>query len=102
VSALREADLVIIGPSNPLISVDPILKVIRDHIPRDRTVAITPIVAGSALKGPTVEMMRAVGQEASPVEVARMYRNVSAGFVARTIATGGLHRTLRNWDCRLW
>jgi LPPG:FO 2-phospho-L-lactate transferase len=81
VSALREADLVIIGPSNPLISVDPILKVIRDHIPRDRTVAITPIVAGSALKGPTVEMMRAVGQEASPVEVARMYRNVSAGFV---------------------
>jgi LPPG:FO 2-phospho-L-lactate transferase len=81
VSALREADLVIIGPSNPLISVDPILKVIRDHIPRDRTVAITPIVAGSALKGPTVEMMRAVGQEASPVEVARMYRNVSTGFV---------------------
>jgi LPPG:FO 2-phospho-L-lactate transferase len=81
VSALREADLLIIGPSNPLISVDPILKVIRDHIPRDRTVAITPIVAGSALKGPTVEMMRAVGQEASPVEVARMYRNVSAGFV---------------------
>jgi LPPG:FO 2-phospho-L-lactate transferase len=81
VSALRDADLLIIGPSNPLISVDPILKVIRDHIPRDRTVAITPIVAGSALKGPTVEMMRAVGQEASPVEVARMYRNVSAGFV---------------------
>jgi LPPG:FO 2-phospho-L-lactate transferase len=81
VSALREADLVIIGPSNPLISVDPILKVIRDHIPRDRTVAITPIVAGLALKGPTVEMMRAVGHKASPVEVARMYRNVSAGFV---------------------
>ena len=81
VSALREADLLIIGPSNPLISVDPILKVIRDHIPRDRTVAITPIVAGWALKGPTVEMMRAVGQEASPVEVARMYRNVSARFV---------------------
>jgi LPPG:FO 2-phospho-L-lactate transferase len=81
VSALREADLVIIGPSNPLISVGPILKVIRNHIPRDRTVAITPIVAGSALKGPTVEMMIAVGQEASPVEVARMYRNVSMGFV---------------------
>jgi LPPG:FO 2-phospho-L-lactate transferase len=44
-------------------------------------VAITPIVAGAALKGPTVEMMRAVGPEPNPVEVARMYRDVAAGFV---------------------
>lgn len=80
-SALAEADLVIIGPSNPLISVDPILKVMGARIPRERTVAITPIVAGAALKGPTVEMMRAVGREANPVEVARMYRGVAAGFV---------------------
>ncbi len=81
VSALREADLVIIGPSNPLISVDPILKVVHDHMPRDRTVAITPIVAGAALKGPTVEMMRAVGLDPTPVVVARMYHEVAAGFV---------------------
>jgi len=80
-SALAEADLVIIGPSNPLISVDPILKVVDAHMTRDRTVAITPIVAGAALKGPTVEMMRAVGREPDPVEVARMYRDVAAGFV---------------------
>ena len=81
VSALGEADLVVIGPSNPLISVDPILKVVGARIPRDRTVAITPIVAGAALKGPTVEMMMAVGLDPSPVEVARMYREVAAGFV---------------------
>jgi LPPG:FO 2-phospho-L-lactate transferase len=80
-SALADADLVIIGPSNPLISVDPILKVIGARMPRDRTVAITPIVAGAALKGPTVEMMRAVGREPNPVEVARMYHDVAAGFV---------------------
>lgn len=80
-SALADADLVIIGPSNPLISVDPILKVIGTRMPRDRTVAITPIVAGAALKGPTVEMMRAVGREPNSVEVARMYRDVAAGFV---------------------
>ena len=80
-STLAEADLVIIGPSNPLISVDPILKVIGPRMPRDRTVAITPIVAGAALKGPTVEMMRAVGREPNPVEVARMYHDVAAGFV---------------------
>ena len=81
VSALAEADLVIIGPSNPLISVEPILRIIGERIPRQRTVAITPIVAGAALKGPTVEMMRAVGPEPNPVEVARMYRDVAAGFV---------------------
>jgi LPPG:FO 2-phospho-L-lactate transferase len=81
VAALAAADLVIIGPSNPLISVDPILKVVGAHMPRDRTVAVTPIVAGASLKGPTVEMMRAVGRDPNPVEVARMYRDVAAGFV---------------------
>jgi len=81
VAALEEAELVIIGPSNPLISIAPILEVIGTHIPRERTVAITPIVRGAALKGPTVEMMRAVGPEPTPVAVARMYRNVAATFV---------------------
>ena len=81
VAALGEAELVIIGPSNPLISIAPILKVIGPHIPRPRTAAITPIVRGASLKGPTVEMMRAVGPPPTPVEVARMYREVASTFV---------------------
>ncbi len=81
VPALDEAELVIIGPSNPLISIAPILQVIGAHIPRERTVAITPIVRGAALKGPTIEMMRAVGPPPTPVEVARMYRAVAGAFV---------------------
>ena len=81
VAALNEAELVVIGPSNPLISIAPILKVIGTHIPRERTVAITPIVRGAALKGPTVEMMRAVGPPPTPVAVARMYRGVASTFV---------------------
>ena len=81
VAALGQAELVIIGPSNPLISIAPILKVIGTHIPRARTVAVTPIVRGESLKGPTVEMMRAVGPKPTPVEVARMYREVAASFV---------------------
>jgi LPPG:FO 2-phospho-L-lactate transferase len=80
-SALTEADLVIIGPSNPLISIAPIIDVIGTHLARDRTVAITPIVGGAALKGPTVQMMRAVGSDPNPVEVARMYRDIAVGFV---------------------
>jgi LPPG:FO 2-phospho-L-lactate transferase len=81
ISALDESELVIIGPSNPLISIDPILKVLGSQVPRERTVAITPIVRGASLKGPTVEMMLAVGPEPTPVEVARMYREVAASFV---------------------
>jgi LPPG:FO 2-phospho-L-lactate transferase len=80
-SALHAADVVIIGPSNPLISIDPIVRVIGAHLPRQRTVAVTPIVGGVALKGPTVEMMRALGADPNPVEVARRYRDVASGFV---------------------
>jgi len=80
-AALDEADRVIIGPSNPLISIAPILELMRESLRRDRTVAVTPIVGGIALKGPTVEMMRALGRDPDPVEVARMYRDVAAGFV---------------------
>jgi LPPG:FO 2-phospho-L-lactate transferase len=80
-AALHDADLVIIGPSNPLISIAPILELVGDALVRERTVAVTPIVGGIALKGPTVEMMRALGQEPSPLEVARKYRDVAGGFV---------------------
>jgi LPPG:FO 2-phospho-L-lactate transferase len=79
--ALAQADLVIIGPSNPLISVDPILELTRDALPPQRTIAVTPIVRGAALKGPTVEMMRAMGLDPSPVGVARYYRGVASAFV---------------------
>lgn len=84
VSALRNAELVVIGPSNPLISIDPILKIAGSHLPRERTVAVSPIVGGVALKGPTAEMMRALGMEVSPVEVARRYRGCCSRFVLDT------------------
>jgi LPPG:FO 2-phospho-L-lactate transferase len=80
-AALAEADLVVIGPSNPLISIAPILKVIGSNLPRDRTVAITPIVGGASLKGPTVAMLRAMGIDASPVAVAAMYAGIASSFV---------------------
>jgi LPPG:FO 2-phospho-L-lactate transferase len=81
VAALDEADLVVIGPSNPLISIDPIVHVVRQVLRRERTIVVSPIVGGSALKGPTVEMMRAVGLEPSPLEVARRYRDIASVFV---------------------
>lgn len=81
VKALADPDLVVIGPSNPLISIRPILEVVGPMVPRERTVAVSPIVGGVALKGPTVEMMRALGHEPSALAVARMYREVASGFV---------------------
>jgi LPPG:FO 2-phospho-L-lactate transferase len=80
-AALVDADLVVIGPSNPLISIGPILNVIRPQLLRERTVAVTPIVGGAALKGPTVEMLRALGAEASPAAVASTYAPVAGTFV---------------------
>ena len=80
-SAIAEADMVVIGPSNPLISIAPILRLIGGNLARERTCAITPIVGGFALKGPTVEMLRAMGWDASPVAVAKIYAGVAGAFV---------------------
>ena len=82
---VQQAQLVVIGPSNPLISIDPILTVLGAAVTRDKTVAVTPIVGGHALKGPTVEMMRAMDLDPSPVEVARMYRDRCSRFVLDTV-----------------
>ncbi|HKC20548.1 MAG TPA: 2-phospho-L-lactate transferase [Candidatus Dormibacteraeota bacterium] len=81
VAALREADAVVIGPSNPLISIEPILQVVGESLVPQRTIAISPIVEGVSLKGPTIEMMRALGHSADPLEVARMYADIAQTFV---------------------
>ncbi|HET7337974.1 MAG TPA: 2-phospho-L-lactate transferase [Candidatus Dormibacteraeota bacterium] len=80
-AALRAADVVIIGPSNPLISIEPILQVVGEGLAPERTIAISPIVEGASLKGPTIEMMRALGHSADPLEVARMYADIAQTFV---------------------
>jgi LPPG:FO 2-phospho-L-lactate transferase len=87
-AALVDADMVVIGPSNPLISIEPILKVVGRQLHRERTVAVTPIVGGAALKGPTVEMLRALEYDASPQEVARRYMAVAGTFVLDTRDAG--------------
>lgn len=78
-AAVEQADLVVIGPSNPLISIDPILAVLRP--PRERTVAVSPIVGGESLKGPTVKMLRELGRDAVPETVAQEYLPSASRFV---------------------
>ncbi|HMG33651.1 MAG TPA: 2-phospho-L-lactate transferase [Blastocatellia bacterium] len=83
--ALLDADVVIICPSNPFISIGPILSVptvagTLEHTGAE-VVAITPIIRGKALKGPTAEMLRDLGHEVSATGVARLYRKIAGTFV---------------------
>jgi LPPG:FO 2-phospho-L-lactate transferase len=75
--ALHGADTVIVCPSNPVVSIDPLLAVpgVLDQLRRrrDRIVGVSPIIAGAALKGPADRLLREMGFEASVVGVARWY-----------------------------
>jgi len=83
--AIADAGLVVICPSNPLVSIGPILAVpgIEDAVRqrRERVVAISPIVAGAALKGPADRMLTELGHDASVVGVARIYAVVASTLV---------------------
>jgi LPPG:FO 2-phospho-L-lactate transferase len=81
IEAVRAAELVVIGPSNPLISIGPITALLEPLLDPARTIAVSPLVAGRALKGPTVEMMRALWGEASVERVAEEYRAFARHFV---------------------
>ena len=85
VEAVRNADVVVIGPSNPLISIGPITALLGVHLDPDRTVAISPLVAGRALKGPTAEMMRTLRGEASAKRVAEEYQALARLFILDTL-----------------
>jgi LPPG:FO 2-phospho-L-lactate transferase len=86
-AALNRRDLraVIICPSNPFVSVEPILAVpgIRAAIQRSDApvVAVTPIIGGKAIKGPAAKMMAELGFDVSGAAVARRYAGVIDGFV---------------------
>jgi LPPG:FO 2-phospho-L-lactate transferase len=85
--ALQSADAVIICPSNPWVSIDPILKVLpltpvlsqkERQIP---VIAVSPIIGGETIKGPAAKMYRELGIEPSAFAVANHYRKLATGFV---------------------
>jgi LPPG:FO 2-phospho-L-lactate transferase len=77
--AIDAADAIVICPSNPWVSVDPILKVIKKIA--KPVVAVSPIIGGKAVKGPAAKMYTELGIEPSALAVANHYRNILAGFV---------------------
>jgi LPPG:FO 2-phospho-L-lactate transferase len=87
-AAVEGADLVVIGPSNPLISIAPITGVLGPALRPERTVAVSPIVGGRSLKGPTVEMMLALRGEATPARVAEEYHRLARRYVLDNLDAG--------------
>jgi len=88
-SALESADLIIIGPSNPYLSIDPILAVpgIREAMVQSAAfcVAVSPIVGGQALKGPAAKLMSELGIEVSPRGVAVHYDGIVDGIIIDSV-----------------
>jgi len=83
--ALAAADCVVLAPSNPFVSIDPILAVpgVRAAVAARRAdaVAVSPIVGGRALRGPLAEMLSGLGHEPSALGVARLYAELVSTFV---------------------
>ncbi len=77
--AIKQADAILIAPSNPIVSIGSILAVpgIHDalHEASGMIIAVSPIVAGAPIKGPADKLMRGMGREVSAVGVARCYRD---------------------------
>jgi LPPG:FO 2-phospho-L-lactate transferase len=87
--AIQSADVIIICPSNPWVSIDPILTVLsqweRGPGQGKPVIAISPIIGGQTVKGPAAKMYRELGIEPSAMAVAKHYCDLATGFVLDTI-----------------
>jgi LPPG:FO 2-phospho-L-lactate transferase len=89
IRSIKRAAAVIIAPSNPFVSIGPILGIreLRQALGsvKDRVVAISPIIGGKTVKGPADRMMRGLGHQVSPLTVAGIYRDIAGTFVLDNI-----------------
>ena len=81
--AIESAEAIVICPSNPWVSVDPILRVIQTI--NKPVIAVSPIIGGKTVKGPAAKMYLELGIEPSALAVAEHYRNILAGFVLDSV-----------------
>ena len=85
IDAITAADVLVIAPSNPIVSIGPVLAIpgVRAAVESRRAncVAVSPIVAGTALNGPADRMMTELGHESSVIGVARLYRELARTLV---------------------
>lgn len=83
IQAIEEAELIIICPSNPWVSIDPILSIkdIKASIKNKKVIAISPIIQGKALKGPAAKIFKEMGVEPSALSVLKHYKEIISVFI---------------------
>ncbi|MEW5941383.1 MAG: 2-phospho-L-lactate transferase [Chloroflexota bacterium] len=97
--AIQSADAIIVCPSNPWVSIDPILAVLRHSPPVTRhpspvsrppspVIAVSPIIGGKTVKGPAAKMFAELGIEPSALAVAEHYENLLNGIVVDSLDSG--------------
>lgn len=83
--ALSSADVIVIAPSNPFLSIDPLLSVdgVRELVRanKSRAAAVSPIIGGQAVKGPAADILRSLGHDVSALGVARIYSELADVFI---------------------
>lgn len=104
-NAIQNAHAIVFCPSNPFVSIEPILNVkgMRDLLRRSRApkIAVSPIVGGAALKGPAAKMFQELGMEASAFQVAKLLRGVADRFVLDRVDEAQA-RSIKDLGMRVW
>lgn len=85
-AAINESDLIVIAPSNPWVSITPIVEVpgMKEILSSKPIIAVSPIIGGHAVKGPAAKMYEELGIEPSALAVAKHYQDLISGFVLDT------------------
>ncbi len=85
INAIKDSKMVIVAPGNPVTSIGPILaiKAIKEALmdEREKTIAISPIIANAAISGPAIKYMQAIGIDPSAFGVAQLYSQITSNFV---------------------
>jgi LPPG:FO 2-phospho-L-lactate transferase len=87
VEAVEAASLIVVCPSNPFVSIEPILAIgnLRQRLKHKPVIGVSPIIGGQAVKGPAAKMLRELGYESSSLSVARRYADFLDMFVIDSV-----------------
>ena len=87
ITSIEEADAVVFCPSNPWVSIDPILALVglREAISAKTVLAVSPIIGGHTIKGPAAKMFAELGIQPSALTVARHYADLLSGFIIDSV-----------------
>lgn len=103
--AVQSADAIVFCPSNPFVSIEPILSVkgMRELLLRTRVpkISVSPIVGGDAIKGPAAKMFQELGMEASSYQVAKLTRGTVDRFVLDRVDEAQA-RSIKDLGMRVW